>query len=181
MTRREMMKIFSLMMLAWPNAPMFKVAPEKLDMTINLWRLALNDVDFITAKQAMILVCRTCKFPPSIADLKEAAEQVNREIQEHILLAFHEMRNTILCCDNDVNLAYRRFSPDIRLCIDLMGGTKRLFIERGGISYYDVAGFEAAYRSVLCDEAKDKFRLLDENLEGKKGKELIWQTREDTE
>lgn len=46
MTRKEMTEIFSVMLLAWPNAEMFKGGVQKLGPTIELWTACLPDVDF---------------------------------------------------------------------------------------------------------------------------------------
>lgn len=79
MTRKEMTEIFSVMLLAWPNAEMFKGGVQKLGPTIELWTACLPDVDFWTAQQAVIKLCRECKFPPSIAEFKEKAGAVQSE------------------------------------------------------------------------------------------------------
>ena len=53
MTRAEMTEIFAVLMLAYPNAEMFK-APnrqalmDKLAPTITLWATCLADVDFLS-------------------------------------------------------------------------------------------------------------------------------------
>lgn len=46
MTKKEMTELFSVMLLAWPNAEMFKGGVAKLGPTIELWTACLTDVDF---------------------------------------------------------------------------------------------------------------------------------------
>ena len=58
MTRKEMTEIFSVMLLAWPNAEMFKGGVQKLGPTIELWTACLPDVDFWQGQQAVIKLCR---------------------------------------------------------------------------------------------------------------------------
>ena len=75
MTRAEMTEIFAVLMLAYPNAEMFKAPSkqalmEKLAPTITLWATCLADVDFWTGQQAAVRVCRVCKFPPTIAEFR---------------------------------------------------------------------------------------------------------------
>ena len=71
MTRAEMTEIFAVLMLAYPNAEMFKAPSsqalmEKLAPTITLWATCLADVDFWTGQQAGVRVCRDASSrPPS--------------------------------------------------------------------------------------------------------------------
>jgi len=84
MTNKEMSELFSVMMLAWPNAEMFKGGITKLAPTIKLWASCLPEVDFWTGQQALIKLCRVCKFPPTIAEFKEQADIFNKEIESTI-------------------------------------------------------------------------------------------------
>lgn len=58
MTRAEVTEIFAVLMMAYPNAEMFK-APDKdslkakLAPTITLWTTCLRDIDFWAAQQAV--------------------------------------------------------------------------------------------------------------------------------
>ena len=80
MTQKEMTEIFGIMLLAYPNAEAFKGGIQKLVPTIQLWCSCLPDVDFWTGQQAVIKLCRECKFPPTIAEFKEKAEDIRSEI-----------------------------------------------------------------------------------------------------
>ena len=82
MTRQEMTKLFALMMLAWPKAEMFQ--RDKMKPTIALWAACLPEVDFLTGQAATIRLCRECKFPPTIAEMREAAENVRKEISRKV-------------------------------------------------------------------------------------------------
>lgn len=84
MTLKETTEIFSVLMLAYPNAEMFKGGMQKLGPTIKLWTQCLGDVDFWTAQQAVIKLCKVCKFPPTIAELREQVDNVNAEIESSI-------------------------------------------------------------------------------------------------
>ena len=74
-----MTELFSVMLLAWPNAEMFKGGVAKLGPTIELWTACLPEVDFWTGRQAVVRLCRTSPFPPSIAEFKRQAEAVDRD------------------------------------------------------------------------------------------------------
>ena len=98
MTRAEMTEIFAVLMLAYPNAEMFK-APnrqalmDKLAPTITLWATCLADVDFWTGQQAAVRVCNACKFPPTIAEFREQAEAVTRDMRAEIDSAYLTARS----------------------------------------------------------------------------------------
>lgn len=72
MTKAEMTEIFSIMMLAWPQAKMFQ--PETLRQTVELWAACTQDIRFEFAQKAALALCQTSKFPPSIADFREQAQ-----------------------------------------------------------------------------------------------------------
>ena len=84
MTLKETSEIFSVLMLAYPNAEMFKGGIKQLAPTIKVWTQCLNDVDFWTAQQAVIRLCKVCKFPPSIAEFREQVDGVKKEIDSDI-------------------------------------------------------------------------------------------------
>lgn len=100
MTRAEVTEIFAVLMMAYPNAEMFK-APDKdslkakLAPTITLWTTCLRDIDFWAAQQAVIRVCQTCKFPPTIAEMREAAEAVLHEVRSEISNAYLMARSEL--------------------------------------------------------------------------------------
>ena len=93
MTNKEMSEIFVLMILAWPNAEMFKGGIETLTPTIKLWARCLPDVDFWTGQQALTRLCRVCKFPPTIAEFKEQADVFNKEIESAVTDMVLELRS----------------------------------------------------------------------------------------
>ena len=76
MTKKEMTELFSVMLLAWPNAEMFKGGVAKLGPTIELWTACLTDVDFWLGQQTVIRLGRGCKFPASSAECKVEADAV---------------------------------------------------------------------------------------------------------
>lgn len=100
MTRAEVTEIFAVLMMAYPNAEMFK-APDKdslkakLAPTITLWTTCLRDIDFWAAQQAVIRVCQTCKFPPTIAEMRAAAEAVLHEVRSEISNAYLMARSEL--------------------------------------------------------------------------------------
>ena len=84
MTHKEMSEIFAVMLLAYPNAEVFKGGIAKLGPTISLWVTCLPDVDFWTSQQAVYKLVRECKYPPTIAEFKEKADKVKDDMQSLI-------------------------------------------------------------------------------------------------
>ena len=71
MTQKEMTELFAIMLLAYPNAEIFKGGIQKLAPTIELWTRCLPEVDYWTGQHAVLKLCRECKYPPTIAAFKE--------------------------------------------------------------------------------------------------------------
>lgn len=162
MTHKEMSEIFAVMLLAYPNAEVFKGGIAKLGPTINLWVTCLPEIDFWTGQQAVVKLVRECKFPPTIAEFKEKAEKVQAEVRARIDQAWNYLK-----LDMDFGKtpeeAVARLSEgtDIRRVIEAMGGPSRLIAtgERtfgdGTVKtyeYYSVRTMRRAAR-LLCKTA----------------------------
>lgn len=155
MTRAEVTEIFAVLMMAYPNAEMFK-APDKdslkakLAPTITLWTTCLRDIDFWAAQQAVIRVCQTCKFPPTIAEMREAAETVLHEVRSEIEGAYMMARNAII-----IERASGRTAQDALQHMSLR--TQKVIEAMGGIDafmppdkkYFEMERFEQTYETML--------------------------------
>ncbi len=147
MTKKEMTEIFSVMMLAYPNAEMFKGGIQKLGPTIELWTACLSDVDFWLAQQAVVRLCRSCKFPPTIAELKEQADSVTLEIENEVKNAYLNARNVVNLCHGDLNDAYGIMPARTRSVIDAMGGIDKFAPPDARM--FNMDGFERTYERML--------------------------------
>lgn len=157
MTKKEMTEIFSVMLLAWPNAEMFKGGVAKLGPTIELWTACLSDVDFWLGQQAVIRLCRECKFPPSIAEFKEKAEAVTSEVKERIDVAWNHLKFSL--DEKPPEEVYATLPEgETKAVIAAMGGPAKLIVHSehhygsGRIEpydYYDYSGFFTEYKQLL--------------------------------
>ena len=138
MTHKEMSEIFAVMLLAYPNAEVFKGGIAKLGPTINLWVTCLPEIDFWTGQQAVVKLVRECKFPPTIAEFKEKAEKVQAEVRARIDQAWNYLK--------------------LDMGLEAMGGPSRLIAtgERtfgdGTVKtyeYYNYDGFKSAYETII--------------------------------
>lgn len=151
MTRKEVTELFSVMLLAWPNAEMFKGGVQKLGPTIELWAKCLPDVDFWTGQQALIRLCQVCKFPPTIAEFREQVEGVNNSIQERTSLEWSFIRLEL-----DTGKSPREIFDGLhpeslsRLAMISMGGPEKIIQECGLLNYY---GFEEAIRNAIMSQS----------------------------
>lgn len=75
MNKKEITEIFSLFMMAYPSAEIFKGGKEKLGPTIMFWADQFSGVDFKTGVEAAKQLCKTSKYPPTQA---EYAEQIKK-------------------------------------------------------------------------------------------------------
>lgn len=163
MTRKEMTEIFSVMLLAWPNAEMFKGGVQKLGPTIELWTACLPDVDFWQAQQAVIKLCRECKFPPSIAEFREKAEKVQSEVQARIDLAWNHLRlDMTLGATPEDAVAGWPDGSDVKRVVAAIGGPSKLVVVKehtlgdGTIQtheYYNYNAFKDAYEKIIRQES----------------------------
>lgn len=150
MTRAEMTEIFSVFMLAWPNAETFRASSKeeltaKLGPTITLWAACLRDVDYWTAQKATVKLCQTCKFLPSIAEMREAAEAVNREVSNQAREAFEYA--TTVCTLHGTEKAYERLPDRSKKVIDAIGGME--VFAPPGEKFYAGHAFMNTYETFL--------------------------------
>lgn len=158
MTQKEMVEIFAVMLLAYPNAETFKGGIQKLGPTIELWTACLPEVDFWTGQQAVIKLCRECKFPPTIAEFKEKADAVKSEVRQRIDQAWDFLRMPMKFQDATPLEAYTDAPDMTKAAIDAMGGPDKLIITEthrlgdGSEKTYEMFnydGFRDAYEQLL--------------------------------
>lgn len=137
MTQKEVTELFSVMLLAWPNAEMFKGGVQKLGPTIELWAKCLPDVDFWTGQQALIQLCRVCKFPPSIAEFREQVAHVNAGLLRRAEFEWERIRLEL-----EMGRSPQQIYDDLpvdglgRLTLTAMGGPSTIFQQSGLFNYY---------------------------------------------
>lgn len=139
MTNKEMTELFSVMLLAWPNAEVFKGGISKLGPTIKLWTGCTADVDYWTGQQAVIRLCKSNKFPPTIAEFLEQVQGVQAKIKELTDKVFYSIRNAEMMYGSLT--AYYDKLPEgclDRRAVDIMGGVDALTLshEHNGKTVY---------------------------------------------
>lgn len=150
MTKAEVTQIFAVLALAYPGAEMFRAPSkqaleEKLAPTVALWAACLRDVDLWTGQAAAVRVCQTCKFPPSIAEYREAAEAVKRETKGEISTAARNARNLYLLYGKE--RGYELLPDRARKVIDAMGGMDAFAPPEG--CCFALLEFEITYEAML--------------------------------
>lgn len=162
MTAKEMSEIFAVMLLAYPNAEIFKGGLAKLEPTVNLWVAALPDVDFWTGQQAVMKLVRECKFPPTIAEFKEKADSIKAEKNSLI-----NSRWTMLKLRMDqvgIAEAVEEIPTESRerQVIRLMGGPEKLVVTSEHLfgdgrvvpyEHYNYDGYKQAWETLLSKES----------------------------
>ena len=157
MTKKEMSEIFAVLLLAYPNAETFKGGIQKLGPTISLWATCLQDVDFWTGQQAVVKLCRECKFPPTIAEFREKAEAVTSEVKERIDVAWNHLKFSL--DEKPPEEVYAALPEGVtKAVIAAMGGPAKFIVHSehhygsGRVEpydYYDYSGFCTAYKQLL--------------------------------
>jgi len=149
-TKTEMTELFAVMSLAWPQAEMFRGGVDKLGPTIALWTACLQDLDAWTAQKAMVKLCRECKFPPAIAELREAAERVNAEIEGEVHTAYLYARNAVMLAETrgeTLEQVYRELPTRSRKVIDALGGMEAF--APSDKPMFNMHGFTETYERML--------------------------------
>lgn len=131
MTRTEMTNIFAVLMLAFPRADMFKGGLAQMGPTIELWTACTGDVDYWLGQQAVIRVCRECKFPPTIAEFREAATAIRDEIAAKAQMVFQAIRTAASFAKSPEELyTSALIGREGRAVIDAVGGPERIMAAR---------------------------------------------------
>lgn len=151
----EMTKIFSVMLLAWPNAEAFKGGIERLKPTVQLWTACTADVDFWTGQQAVVHLCQRCKFPPTIAEFREQVARVRDWIKQTTDQTVQEIRDAE-AMHGSIAAFYAKLPPGnlTRAVIDAVGGIDALsctWKDSSGQEYsaWNLREIENACRAVL--------------------------------
>lgn len=155
MNRAETTELFAVLMLAYPNADVFKAPDqrqlmEKLAPTITLWAACLKDVDLWTAQQAVVKLCQTCKYPPNIAELRDAVQAVRADTRREIEDAYSEARSAFMLSDVT-------HKTEAEILEDLPKRTRKTIEAMGGLDAFmppdkpcfDMAGFRHTYERLL--------------------------------
>lgn len=156
MTNLEMSDLFGLMILAWPNAEMFKGGVEKLGPTIMLWNKCLPDLDYALAEQAVIRLCRKCKFPPTMAEMREQAEEIKAERRQALAEAEAHI-GLCLLSKQSIKDFYKTLGTGslIRRTIDRMGGPEEAYTTHeslnGPTRSFDWERFRTVYLQVIAE------------------------------
>lgn len=82
MTKKEIIELFGVMRTAWPNAEPFRSGDMKaLEPTVLLWANAAADMDFRFGQMALLELVKTSRFPPTVAEFREAAALVRKKLE----------------------------------------------------------------------------------------------------
>lgn len=150
MTKTEMTELFAVMSLAWPNAEMFKNGVGKLGPTIALWTSCLSDLDFGTAKKAIVRLGVACKFPPTIAELRTAADEVIAEMRDEAYRSYSMVRNAVTligATGQTLDGIYETLPIRSRKVIDAIGGMEA-FVQPDK-PMFNMTGFIGTYEQLL--------------------------------
>ena len=144
MTKREMTEIFAALRLAYPHSKMFEGGIETLKPTIELWTASLPDVDFAIGQRALCRVLRECRYPPTIAEFRAAAEEEEAEIKSLASKAIDSIRLQFMLHKTTRGLDA---DPVTQKAIDLLGGPEMLYIRGDTVDRWRWPEFEAAFRA----------------------------------
>ena len=151
MTKSEMTKLFAAMSLIYRHDKMFSAGIEALKPTIEIWTATLPDLSFALGQQALIRLFRTCKYPPTPAELEECAASIRAEINAQCDSAIQMFRTRTGLFGETVEECFAGLPKGdlARLAIEHIGGPERLYekLEKGGW-IWNWTAFEKAYTEI---------------------------------
>lgn len=159
MTRKEMSEIFGILLLAYPNAEAFRGGIAKLGSTIDLWATCLPDICYWEGRLAAAKLVRECKFPPTIAEFREKAEDVRTEVKREVSAAWSRIRMELYLGRSAQEIFDSLPADSVsRKAVEAIGGPKHITITRDRIyadgrqdtiDIYNQKGFANAYIQAL--------------------------------
>ena len=151
MTNAEMTELFAVMRLNYRNAKMFEGGLASLAPTIKLWTTMLPEVDYWTGQRALYRLLRSCKYPPTIAEFKEAADEVAAELRGKYRNLESVLKMHCLASGKTVRELYPELgaSDPARRVIDEMGGPDAM----GSDNDHRWKQFEQAYYRLAKKES----------------------------
>lgn len=150
MTKAEMTKLFAAMSLIYRHDKMFSAGVEALKPTIELWTAALHDISFELGQRALMRLIRTCKYPPTPAELAESAESIKAEIKASCLREKQNIRFYFAYANEDMELCMEYLSNcTARKAIERIGGADKLLAQTdSGNRFWNWDAFEKAYMEI---------------------------------
>lgn len=130
MNRKETAQVLAILKAAYPN--FYKnLTPEDAQGIVGVWSMQFADMAADIVLMALNKAISTCKYPPSVAEVKEKISSIHWEAQE--MMALHYSNNTL----SDEDLAYYtriyeetrsyKFSNDVEPSIgNMLAGKKEV-------------------------------------------------------
>lgn len=161
MTLEKTTEIIGLFALAYPYAEIFKAEnaedlKKKQTALISIWASALPDVEDWVAQMTAQRCLRQCKFLPTVAEFREAAEEIGQKFTTEADEAYLQARSALQCWPEET--AKKMMGIRAWTTIQAMGGIPAF--AKG--ESFDKYGFVQTYLGLLQHRA----------LEGHKRKEI---------
>jgi hypothetical protein len=130
MNRKETAQVLAILKAAYPN--FYKnLTPEDAQGIVGVWSMQFADMAADIVLMALNKAISICKYPPSVAEVKEKISSIHWEAQE--MMALHYSNNTL----SDEELAYYtriyeetrsyKFSNDVEPSIgNMLAGKKEV-------------------------------------------------------
>lgn len=158
MNKSETTKLLAYIAIAYPNG---KVEPN--EPTVNLWAQFMADLPYTLAKSAVDSMIATLRFPPTIADIREAVARSMAEARGELTPG--EAWGRVLAAvrkygDNDerqVQKAREAIGDDLWEAVRLIGGWAYLCNTDDDVSTIS-AQFERRYKA-MQEQAKYRVQV----------------------
>lgn len=92
MTKDETKELLAIIRAAYPN--FYKdVDDQTLKASVNIWAMALSDIDYSEVQRGFVQYVKTSKWPPTVAEIVQAAKDAHKG---DMILQAIKQRNRLL-------------------------------------------------------------------------------------
>ena len=101
MNRKEATQVLAILKAGYPNS--YKnITPEEVQGIVGVWSMQFADMSAEIVLMALNKAISTCKYPPTVAEVKEKISSIHWEAQE--MIGLHYSNKSL----SDESLAYYR-------------------------------------------------------------------------
>lgn len=87
MTKKEALQVLAILKAAYPNSYKGMTAEEATG-TVSMWVMQFNDMPADIVLMAVHKAISVCKFPPSIAEVKEKIKHIHWEARDELYVNY---------------------------------------------------------------------------------------------
>lgn len=129
MTEKETMQIMAVLEVAYPR--FYKDIDKKLAFI--LWHRTLQNIDYMVVDYALTEVIKTCKFPPTVADIYEKIDEIKRIDQKTPAEYWVEIQRAVQAGQYRAEESFEKLSAPVKKFVGGASGLIELCMSEQGV------------------------------------------------